>query len=96
MDNATHTIESVIEEAVKAAVLRVLGEISSPATEPVPKKDKLTMSIKELAAQLGISVPKATDMTHIEGFPVLCVGRRRLIPIDAFHSWLAANHGQVI
>lgn len=50
--------------------------------------EKLVMNVKEMAAMLGISAPKAYDMTHIEGFPVLMVGKRRLVPIDAFKKWL--------
>lgn len=52
------------------------------------------MSVKELAQVLGISAPKAYDMTHIEGFPVLTVGKRRIIPIEAFKAWLAQQTGR--
>lgn len=96
MENQTPTIEAAIEQAIRAAVLKVLGEAAAPMPEPTPKSDKLCMTVKELAARLGISHPKANDLTHIDGFPVLLVGRRRLIPIDAFSSWLTENHGKVV
>lgn len=95
MDIQMPTIETVIEEVVRAAVLKVFGEL---ATMPVPaaKADKACMTVKELAAQLGISQPRANDLTHIKDFPVICVGRRRLIPIDAFNAWLVKNQGKVV
>lgn len=49
---------------------------------------KIVFSVQELAQALGIGKAKAYDMTHIEGFPVLVVGRRRLIPKAAFEKWL--------
>ena len=53
--------------------------------------DKATMSVQELSAQMGISLPKAYELTKLPDFPVLRVGARILIPVDAFKSWLANN-----
>ena len=49
---------------------------------------KLTMTVKEMAQAVGVSIPTAYAMTHRADFPLLTVGRRRLIPIAAFESWL--------
>ena len=51
--------------------------------------EKNTMSVKELAERMGISLPMAYDLTRREDFPSLRVGARILIPIDAFKDWLA-------
>ena len=51
--------------------------------------EKNTMSVKELAERMGISLPMAYDLTRREDFPSLRVGARILIPIDAFKEWLA-------
>ena len=51
--------------------------------------EKTTMSVKELAERMGISLPMAYDLTRREDFPSLRVGARILIPIDAFKEWLA-------
>lgn len=51
--------------------------------------EKNTMSVKELAERMGISLPMAYDLTRREDFPSLRVGARILIPIDAFRDWLA-------
>lgn len=50
--------------------------------------EKSTMSVKELAGQLGISMPKAYELVKQPGFPSIRVGGRILIPVDAFKEWL--------
>lgn len=50
--------------------------------------DRLTMTVQEMATQLGISKPKAYELTRIKGFPVLRLGRRVIIPVEAFHRWM--------
>lgn len=53
--------------------------------------DKATMSVQELSAQMGISLPKAYELTKKDGFPIIRIGTRILIPVDAFKEWLAKN-----
>ena len=53
--------------------------------------EKATLSVQELAAQLGISLPKAYELVKRPGFPVLRIGTRILIPVDAFREWLSDN-----
>ena len=50
--------------------------------------DKTTMSVQELAAQMGISLPKAYQLVKTPGFPTIRVGTRILIPVEAFKEWL--------
>ncbi len=50
--------------------------------------EKTTMSVQELAAQLGVSLPKAYALVKSEGFPSIRIGTRILIPVDAFREWL--------
>ena len=49
---------------------------------------KSTMSVQELSSQMGISLPKAYELVKHPGFPVLHIGTRILIPVDAFNKWL--------
>lgn len=49
---------------------------------------KTTMSVQELSAQMGISLPKAYELAKSEGFQSIRIGRRILIPVDAFREWL--------
>lgn len=51
--------------------------------------DKSAMSVLELSEQLGISLPKAYELTHTSGFPVVRVGTRIIIPVDGFQKWLS-------
>jgi excisionase family DNA binding protein len=56
--------------------------------EGVRKMEKITLSVQELANCLGISLPKAYQLTHQPGFPVVRIGNRRLIPMKEFRAWL--------
>lgn len=50
--------------------------------------EKLTFSVDEMAAAVGISRPKAYELVNSEGFPIIRVGRRIRIPVSAFQRWL--------
>lgn len=47
------------------------------------------MSVQELSAYMGISLPKAYELTKREGFPAIRIGTRILVPVDTFKEWLA-------
>ena len=51
--------------------------------------EKTTMSVRELAERMGISLPMAYDLTRRADFPSIRVGARILIPVEACHTWLA-------
>jgi len=53
--------------------------------------DRQTISVQELSSQLGISLPKAYELVKTPGFPVIRIGTRILIPVDAFKEWLIIN-----
>jgi excisionase family DNA binding protein len=50
--------------------------------------EKTTMSVQELSAQMGISLPKAYELVKSPGFPTIRLGTRILIPVDAYKEWL--------
>ncbi len=50
--------------------------------------EKSTMSVQELSAQLGVSLPRAYELAKSPDFPSMRIGKRIVIPIDAFHDWL--------
>lgn len=50
--------------------------------------EKTTLSVQELSAQLGISLAKAYELAKTPGFPTLRIGKRILIPVDAYKNWL--------
>ena len=53
--------------------------------------DKTTMSVQELSAHMGISLPKAYELVKSPGFPTIRIGTRILIPVDAYKEWLFKN-----
>ena len=53
--------------------------------------EKSTISVQELSAMLGISLPKAYELVKKPGFPVIRIGTRYLIPVEAFKEWLTIN-----
>jgi DNA binding domain, excisionase family len=57
---------------------------------------KKTINIKELSEVLGVSEAKARRLTHIEGFPIICIGRNRRIILSKLDAWLENNIGQCL
>jgi len=53
--------------------------------------EKLTITVPEMARLIGCSLPSAYELARREGFPVLRIGRKVLIPYDAFKEWLNNN-----
>lgn len=53
--------------------------------------ERTTMSVQELSAQMCISLPKAYELVKSPGFPIIRVGTRILIPVEAFKEWLVIN-----
>jgi len=51
--------------------------------------NRVTMTVKELALAMNISLPKAYELTEREDFPLIRIGRKKLVPIDAFYEWLS-------
>lgn len=54
-------------------------------------KERETISVRELSAQLGISLPKAYQLVKEPDFPSIRIGSRILVPVDAFREWLVIH-----
>ncbi len=50
--------------------------------------NKKVMSVQELSAEMGISLPTAYELVKQPGFPRVHVGSRILIPVEEFNEWL--------
>ena len=51
--------------------------------------EKSTLQVKEAAALLGVSLPTMYDITErADFFPLIRVGRRKLIVTDRFKQWI--------
>ncbi len=49
---------------------------------------KPTMIVDEMAAAIGISRPKAEELVHSDGFPVVRIGSRIRMPVTELEKWL--------
>lgn len=59
----------------------------------IASSDKLCYSVNELCPLLGISRPKAYELVKQDGFPVIRLGKRILIPRVGLEKWL---EGQIL
>ncbi|WP_418465388.1 helix-turn-helix domain-containing protein [Faecousia sp.] len=50
--------------------------------------EKLTFTVKEAAQAANVSIPTLYAWAKTAGFPVVKVGRKLVVPIDAFRRWL--------
>ena len=59
--------------------------------------EKLVYSIQEVAELLGISRSYAYELARQGVFPVLILGRKRVIPKEKFNEWIreSSNQGEL-
>lgn len=50
--------------------------------------EKRTYSVEEAAQVVGISARYMYDLVKTEGFPVIRIGRRLLVPVKKLDQWL--------
>lgn len=48
----------------------------------------LTLTVKDMADLLRISMPKAYELTRKPGFPIIRIGRKKLINKDMLMDWM--------
>jgi excisionase family DNA binding protein len=53
--------------------------------------EKLVYSIPEVAELLGISVPTAYALIKTKDFPVLHIGKRKVVPKQGLEEWIKQN-----
>lgn len=53
--------------------------------------EKLTLSIPEVAQVLGVSKPTAYALANSEGFPILHIGKRKVVPAQGLREWIQKN-----
>ena len=54
---------------------------------------RLTLSVGEVANELGISTKTAYNLTHIHGFPAIRIGNRIRVSREGLREWVRANEG---
>lgn len=55
--------------------------------------DRVTLSVAETAAALGVSRPTVYNLLHKKGFPAFRVGGRTLVSAEGLREWVAAQAG---
>ena len=66
-----------------------------PGTATVPQDERLTITAKEAAAMLGVSMNTIYELSHREDFPSVRVGKRVLISRKRFIEWFDNQVGQL-
>ena len=56
-------------------------------------KGKRCMTVQEMGEELGICRERAYQLANSEGFPAVRIGRRLVIPVNAFEKWLSEHVG---
>ena len=51
-------------------------------------EEKLTYTVVELAQVLNIGKNSAYELANSKNFPVINIGRKKLIPVVALNKWL--------
>ena len=57
------------------------------------RKDRLTVTVPEMAEMLGIGRIKAYELANIKGFPAIRLGKRIVVPVDQLKKWLEERAG---
>ena len=98
LEQASQIAEEAALRALKSFVARFIPDVgSAPYLESrIPPQNvhpsefpKITLTVKDMADWLGISMPKAYELVRTPGFPALHVGRKVLINKDMLISWMA-------
>ena len=56
-------------------------------------REKLTLSVAEAAQMLGISAPKAYELTHRADFPAFRIGNRTFVSRRLLEKWVDREAG---
>ena len=59
--------------------------------------EKVTLTLKETAEALGVSLTTLRKMCSVSSFPAVRVSPRRIVvPVDGLREWLAKNAGRSV
>jgi len=77
----------------QASVARSLvsGQVESLRREVVVAIEPRSVGLEVAAQMYGISADMLVDLQDQHGFPLLRIGRRRLVPVAAADAWIAAE-----
>lgn len=53
-----------------------------------PQAERTTYTVKEIAKVLGISMPTAYNLVNSQGFPMIRIGRKIIVPVESLNEWM--------
>ena len=56
--------------------------------------ERLTMSVAEAAAELGICSKRCYVLAHATGFPAIRIGKRVRVSREGLREWVKSNEGK--
>ena len=59
-------------------------------------ENRITISTKEAAQMLGVSLPTMYELVHIEGFPSIRVGKKILVSVEGLRHWVNERSGMAV
>jgi len=62
-----------------------------PKARGLSSRHSKTITVMQVAAHLNISRSVAYTLVRSEGFPKLLIGKRILVPSEAFGAWIKQN-----
>ena len=98
LEQASQIAEEAAARALKSFVSQFASDVGSapylenripPQSIHPSELPKITLTVKDMADWLGISMPKAYELVRTPGFPALHVGRKVLINKDMLIGWMA-------
>lgn len=60
------------------------------------EEKKMTLTAKEAASALNVSMPTFYQLASSDGFPMIRVGRKIVVNAAGLQRWLEANHGHTV
>lgn len=58
--------------------------------------ERLTFTVKDISQVFGVSLITAYKLATSQGFPSIRIGKRIVIPRDAFQRWLDSSCGNTV
>lgn len=59
-------------------------------------ENRITITPKEAAGMLGLSMTTMYELVHSEGFPSIRVGKKILINVEGLRNWVNERSGMVV
>lgn len=64
-----------------------MNESNLITLDNIPDNTSSYISVDEMAKLLSIARATAYQLTKTQGFPRFCIGKRIIIPLNAFNKW---------